>query len=246
MRSYTPVRSMLSIPMTQRNERPPKLTTTSYAILGLLAIQPWSTYELAKLMRRSLDRIWPRVESGLYEEPKKLVAAGFATATPQQVGRRARTEYRITAAGRDAMRDWLADESLSGSSFQSAPVLQVYFGNLGTKEAMLSAIERVRQDAEDELRHWIRTAGEYGEGQGRFPGRIHINAVFLRLLWPLAVTRLEWARWAVEEVASWPSPSEPYDPRHFESMIAETLASAISLGIEPGNEPPAEQPRNGR
>ena len=26
------------------------LTTTSYAILGLLAIQPWSTYELAQLM----------------------------------------------------------------------------------------------------------------------------------------------------------------------------------------------------
>src|ERR671938_339368 len=50
------------------------LTTTSYAILGLLAIQPWSTYELAQQMDRSLGRMWPRAQSKIYEEPKKLVA----------------------------------------------------------------------------------------------------------------------------------------------------------------------------
>ncbi len=41
-------------------------TTTSYAILGLLAIRPWATYDLAKLMRRSLQFFWPRAESNLY------------------------------------------------------------------------------------------------------------------------------------------------------------------------------------
>ena len=28
----------------------PSLTTTSYAILGLLAVKPWTTYELAQQM----------------------------------------------------------------------------------------------------------------------------------------------------------------------------------------------------
>ena len=56
------------------------LTTPSYAILGLLSIQPWSTYELAQLMRRSLHFVWPRAESNLYAEPKRLVEAGMATA----------------------------------------------------------------------------------------------------------------------------------------------------------------------
>ncbi len=50
------------------------MTTTSYAILGLLAIRPWTTYELTQQMQRSLSRFWPRAESKLYEEPKKLVA----------------------------------------------------------------------------------------------------------------------------------------------------------------------------
>src|SRR5580765_4188575 len=53
----------------------PELTTTSYAILGLLTLKPWSTYELAKQIQR--DRfVWPRAESNLYAEPKKLIVHG--------------------------------------------------------------------------------------------------------------------------------------------------------------------------
>ena len=52
------------------------LTPTSYALLGLLAVQPWTTYELAKQVDRTMNRFWPRAKSKLYEEPKKLVAHG--------------------------------------------------------------------------------------------------------------------------------------------------------------------------
>ena len=55
-----------------------RLSTTSYAVLGLLSLRSWTTYELAQQMGRSLDRIWPRAESKVYEEPKKLVANGYA------------------------------------------------------------------------------------------------------------------------------------------------------------------------
>ena len=65
-----------------------ELTTTSYAILGLLAIQPWPTYELAKQMRRSLHYVWPRAESNLYAEAKRLVEGGLAQARSEPVGRR--------------------------------------------------------------------------------------------------------------------------------------------------------------
>ena len=33
-----------------------ELTTTSYAILGLLALRSWTTYELAKQMQRTLTK----------------------------------------------------------------------------------------------------------------------------------------------------------------------------------------------
>src|SRR3954470_18250166 len=86
---------------------PRGLTTTSYAILGLLAIQPWSTYELTRQMDRSLSRFWPRAQSKLYEEPRKLVAHGYAVATTERVGRRSRTVYAITPEGRAALTAWL-------------------------------------------------------------------------------------------------------------------------------------------
>src|SRR5690349_24103751 len=86
---------------------PPPLTTTSYAILGLLAVKPWTTYELAQQMRRALGQFWPRAESKLYAETKKLVAHGLATATKESTGRRPRTVYSITAEVRRAMGDWV-------------------------------------------------------------------------------------------------------------------------------------------
>src|SRR5436190_18838394 len=88
-----------------------QLTTTSYAILCLLAIRPWSTYELAKQMRRSLHHIWPRAESNVYAEPRRLVEAGLARAQVQTVGRRVRTLYTITPQGRRALERWLGTES---------------------------------------------------------------------------------------------------------------------------------------
>jgi DNA-binding PadR family transcriptional regulator len=63
--------------MTDRNRT---LTTTAYALLGLLDIRPWTTYALAKQVARSLRLIWPRAESNVYEGPKALVAHGLATA----------------------------------------------------------------------------------------------------------------------------------------------------------------------
>ena len=50
-------------------------STTSYALLGLLALREWTTYELAKQVQRSIGWFWPRAERKLYEEPKRLVEA---------------------------------------------------------------------------------------------------------------------------------------------------------------------------
>ena len=89
-------------------EKPaPDLTTTSYAVLSLLSLQSWTTYELAQQMKRSLHFYWPRAESKLYQEPKKLVAHGLARAKRRYTGRRPSTVYTITPAGRRALTDWV-------------------------------------------------------------------------------------------------------------------------------------------
>src|SRR5210317_1466693 len=81
---------------------PSRLTTSSYAVLGLLAIRPWAGYELTQQATRSLRFAWPKSERLLYAEPKKLVEHGLATAHNESVGQRNRTVYTITDAGRSA------------------------------------------------------------------------------------------------------------------------------------------------
>src|SRR5689334_6919014 len=88
-----------------------ELTTTSYALLGLLALRPWSAYELAQQMQRGFAWFWPRAERGIYAEPKRLVDRGFARSRVEHRGRQARTVYSITPSGRRALRRWLAAPS---------------------------------------------------------------------------------------------------------------------------------------
>ena len=104
---------------------PSRLTPTSYALLGLLAIRPWSAYELTQYMKRTaLSRLWPRTEASIYREPKNLLEHGLAAASIEREGERSRTVYEITDAGRLELRSWLARPG-AGLSFECEAALQV-------------------------------------------------------------------------------------------------------------------------
>lgn len=119
------------------------LTTTSYTILGLLRIKPWTTYELAKQVQKGLGWFWPRAERKLYDEPKNLVALGLASATEEHTGKRPRTMYAITPAGKRALRSWLG-QAPEPPAFEFEGMVKVFFADGGTIDqlrATLVAIE---------------------------------------------------------------------------------------------------------
>jgi len=179
-----------------------ELTTTSYAILGLLAARPWSTYELAAQMRRNLHYFWPRAESNVYAEPKRLVAGGFARASAEPVGRRRRTVYSMTPKGRRALRTWLA-EAPADPRLESEALVKLAFAGNGTKADLLASLRRFREQAEARRRELRAIFEEYVRGEDPFPERIHINVVAYRLLWQTAEVELDWADWAIAEVGRW-------------------------------------------
>ena len=74
------------------------MTSTTYAVLGLLCVQPWSAYELAQQMARSLRFMWPRAESGIYREPQSLIGFGYASAGEVPGLRRTKLVYAATPA----------------------------------------------------------------------------------------------------------------------------------------------------
>jgi DNA-binding PadR family transcriptional regulator len=180
------------------------MTTTSYALLGLLAVRPWTTYELAQQVRRSLNWFWPRAERKLYDEPKRLVAAGYATAREEFTGRRKRTVYEITDAGRSALADWLRGPSAPPSTENEA-LVRVFFADGGDLEALRSTIAGMEEGARERLAELEEmAAGEYP-----FPERRHISDLCMRLQQQQEQTILDWAAWARTEVARWRATSAP-------------------------------------
>lgn len=180
-----------------------KLSTTSYAVLGLLAIRSWTSYELTRQMGRGIDRLWPRSRSKLFEEPKKLVAHGLAEAEPGRVGRRPRTVYSITGAGRRALAAWLATAS-QPPAMESEHLLKVFFAEHGTRSDLLDTLHAMRDWAAADLAQHAAVARSYLAGLGPFPHRAALLALTARYLVDLASMTHTWATWAISIAEAWP------------------------------------------
>lgn len=198
----------------------PTLTSTSFAILGFLAIRPWSTYELTRQMDRTLGRIWPRAQSKLYEEPKKLVEHGLAVAVTEQVGRRARTVYAITPDGRAALARWLQAPG-DGPILEFEQLLKVWFSEHGTKADALASIAAAADWARERNEGNLVAARAYRAGEGPFQARAaqtFLAGAFLTDFYALVA---RWAEWATDVVQTWPdAPADArVDPELFEEIV---------------------------
>jgi DNA-binding PadR family transcriptional regulator len=180
-----------------------ELNTTSFAMLGMLAIRAWSTYELAKHVDRSLRPLWPRARSNLFNEPKKLVAHGLAVATDETIGRRPRTVYTITPAGRRALREWLGSPG-EGPVLEFEQLLKVFFADQGTRTDALYAIGSIKDWARQRNALNIAVARSYVAGTAPFPERAAVLSVVGRFHADFADMVNAWADWATTTIETWP------------------------------------------
>lgn len=202
-----------------------KLTTTSYLILGLLALRRWSTYELAQQMQRSIHYYWPRAESKIYEEPKKLVAHGLATATREYAGRRPRTVYAITGDGRKALQTWLAAPG-RGPLVEFEGLVKVLFAEQAGKDELLATLGSIRTEVERTRQHHAELAADLAETGGPFPKRLHVNSLVFKFMWDQAEMLLRWVTWAEEEVARWPDDISQPSGRGIVTVLRKAASSS--------------------
>jgi PadR family transcriptional regulator AphA len=179
------------------------LTTTTFGVLGLLAVRPYSTYELAKAMGLSVGRVWPRAESKLFEEPKKLVVHGYAEGREEKVGRRPRTVYSITAAGRRALAVWLAEPG-GGPVLEFEGLVKLMFADHGSRADALDTIARARAWAVEMNAANITAAERFVDGEGRYEERRATSLLIGSFLTDFYALVAHWADWAGAEVEGWP------------------------------------------
>jgi len=180
------------------------LSTTSYAVLGMLSLSSWTPYELTQQMRRSLVYCWPTSERALYSEPERLVAAGLARVETVEAASRRRRSYSITDTGRDALREWLRTTP-APVRIVNEPLLRLLFADQGGREDLLASLESLRASVTAQHVAGIEQVRPYLAGEGPFENRAHLVAMFADLYGRLFDAFEHWAAEAMEEVESWPT-----------------------------------------
>ncbi|MET0761683.1 MAG: PadR family transcriptional regulator, partial [Thermoleophilaceae bacterium] len=106
----------------------PRLTPTSYIVLGLLSWAGEATpYRLKQLVAGSIGFFWTLQHAQLYTEPERLARGGYVTERREEGGRR-RKLYKLTDKGREALAEWRAEPTARLSEVRDLGLLKLFFG----------------------------------------------------------------------------------------------------------------------
>jgi DNA-binding PadR family transcriptional regulator len=120
------------------------LTPFSYVVLTLIGRGGAGPHDLVRMARTG--RIyWDAADSQWYAEPKRLAALGLLTANKQPGLTRPRTHYTLTAAGRDALADWM-NEPAHFPRIQNEPVVRLMAADLVGPAAVLESLRALRAE----------------------------------------------------------------------------------------------------
>ena len=122
---------------------PLALPTTSYAVLGLLTFGDELTgYELKQRADNTLRFYWVApAMSQIYSELARLTDHGLVEPTTSDGEGRRTTTYRITAAGRAALADWMAESRVGFPVLKHTVLLRLLIGHVGEPERIRTMLE---------------------------------------------------------------------------------------------------------
>lgn len=133
-----------------------------HALLGLLAVQPATGYELAQKFDVSLGTAWHASHSQIYPELAKLAEAGMVEVVGE--GARNSRTYAVTQAGHDEIRDWLIEGEANRSQRNETAVRWFLLGLL-EPEDRAAAVDREIAYTEEYLA-MLRTTAEQLDALG--------------------------------------------------------------------------------
>jgi len=121
-----------------------------FALLGLLAVQPASGYDLKRAINRSTYFIWNATGPQIYNTLHNLRAEGYITSKAlAQTGKPDKQIHTITASGRAALKAFMG-EPIRASVTRDEVLLRIFFGNFATgktiRRELEAYLERIGQE----------------------------------------------------------------------------------------------------
>lgn len=137
-----------------------QLTTTEYAILGLIAFGERSGYDLARGAERSVGAMWAPSKSQVYKVLPRLVGLGCARARAvEQQTRPDKALYSITRRGREVLRAWVEEVEEEPAAGASMFLMKIFFGWAGAPDAAVAQLDAY----EAHLRRRLELFGRLGD-----------------------------------------------------------------------------------
>lgn len=131
-----------------------ELNQSQFALLGLLSLGPMSGYDLKQLSEWSVGHFWRESYGQIYPHLKRLAAQGLVSSkTEGGSGRRDRHVYRLTAAGREALRSWLAKPAVAEVP-RNEMLLKLFFGGLVAPRISAEHVARQRTLSDNALKDY--------------------------------------------------------------------------------------------
>ena len=108
----------------------------------MLAARPRSGYEIKQLVDSSARFFWAASYGQIYPELKKLEKAGLIAGDDSSQGARQRTTFKLTATGRRAAREWIAEPPAVLETRDEGLLMLFFAGSIDPRRAAEIARER--------------------------------------------------------------------------------------------------------
>jgi PadR family transcriptional regulator AphA len=119
-------------------------------VLGMLSLGPRSGYDIKMVVDRSTRFFWAASYGQIYPELRRLESEGLIEGEDAPHGGRSRRVYRITKAGRGALREWLLDSTVT-IEYRDESLLRLFFADAMPREEALLLLEGRKKGHEQYL-----------------------------------------------------------------------------------------------
>ena len=126
-----------------------------FAILGILLEKPRSGYEILQFMKESTTHFWQESDASIYPMLKILEKEGKVVSQRESTGKRERSIFQVTDAGKKEFLAWMALPP-EKENRRSELLLKVFFGgNTPSKEILKTLYARMQkvQETKETFKH---------------------------------------------------------------------------------------------
>ena len=120
---------------------------TQFIILGLLAHDTLSGYEIKQEIAKSTAHFWAESDGQIYPALNQLSEQGHIKCHESATGARSRKRYSLTPSGHQLLQEWLKKD-VERTMIRHELLLKLFFGGQTSKSVLLNHLERFQQDVE--------------------------------------------------------------------------------------------------